>query len=179
MTCHILGLGPSIHDYKPDGNFSIGCNDSFRYHPSNYLICVSRLSPERTRVVMDSRPEKLLAYTGPFVNHPAYQYIAHSLPTWRMDRENRLDQGIIWSSNNTPFIACVVAHNLGYKEIVMWGVDFIEHPLIKDGALEVAKSHFLQLYVALSKIGTSLYLGNAKSCLSLPLWHQSPPSISG
>lgn len=169
MTCHILGLGPSIHNYKPDGNFSIGCNDSFKYHPSNYLICVSGLGPERDRVVMESRPEKLFAFRPPYNRHPAYQYIGQIHP-WRDDRPNRLDKGIIYSSNNTPFISCVIAHNLGYKEIVLWGVDFTDHPNIKDTALEVAKGHFLQLNVSLSKMGTRLYLGSGGSCLPLPLW---------
>lgn len=169
MTCHILGLGPSIHDYKPNGDFSIGCNDTFKHHPSNYLICISSLSAERDKIVMNSRPEKLLAFRNPYIHHPAYHYIGQ-MHAWRNDRPCRLDKGMIWTSNNTPFIACVVAHNLGYKEIVLWGVDLIDHPNIKESALETAKRDFLQLNAALSKIGSRLYLGSGKSCLPLPLW---------
>lgn len=176
MIAHILGLGPSIHDYKPDGSFSIGCNDSFKHHPSNYLVCVSRLPAERLKTVMDCRPEKLLGFTPPYNHHPAYEYIGQMHP-WRNDRPCRLDKGMIWTSNNTPFIACVIAHNLGYKDIVLWGVDFIDHPNITGESLDKTKCDFLQLHTTLSKIGTSLYLGNGKSCLPLPLWQQQP-SIS-
>lgn len=173
--CHCFGLGPTIHSYKPDGNFSIGCNDSFRYHPSNYLVCVSRLSSERNKIIMASTPEKLLSFTNPYIHHPAYEHIGHHCTPWRNDRPNPLDKGIIWTSNNTPFISCVIAYNLGYREIVLWGVDFIDHPSIRDDedkSLDRAKLDFTQLSEAFAKNNCGLYLGSSGSALKLPLWKQ-------
>lgn len=171
MICHILGLGPSIVNYKPDGNFSIGCNDSFRYASSNLLIVVSHLSQERTRIVETSRPEKLLSFMPQWSHHPNYEYIGQ-IHRWRTDRPeiNRLDKGKIYTSNNTPFIACSVAFNLGYKEIVLWGVDFTDHPNIREGALETAKKDFESMQQAFQKNAASLFLGSKGSVLNLPLW---------
>lgn len=174
MICHIHGLGPSIVNYKPDGNFSIGCNDSFRYAQSNLLIVVSHLSQERTRIVDQSRPEKLLSFMPQWHHHPNYEYIGE-LHKWRSDRpeRNRLDKGKLYHSNNTPFIGCSLAFNLGYRQIVLWGVDFIDHPNIKDGALITAFEDFNSLQAAFQKNGASLYLGSEGSVLDLPLWNPS------
>jgi hypothetical protein len=171
MTCHILGLGPSIVNYRPDGDFSIGCNDSFRYSPSNILIVVSNLSQERTRIVEQSRPEKLLSFMPEWSHHPNYEYIGQ-LHRWRTDRpeRNRLDKGKVYHSNNTPFISCSVAFNLGYKEIVMWGVDFIDHPNIKGTSLETAKKDFNSMHEGFKENGVSLYLGSEGSTLNIPIW---------
>lgn len=170
--CHVLGCGPSIVNYKPDGNFSIGCNDSFRYAESNYLIVVSlHFSQERHRIIETSRPQKLLSFLAEWTHHPCYEYIGQ-LHKWRADRpdRNRLDKAKIYHSNNTPFISCSLAYNLGYREIVLWGVDFIDHPNINGQSLESAKHDFDSMQEAFKKNGASLYLGCEGSTLNLPQW---------
>lgn len=169
MICHILALGPSIKHYKPDGNFSIGCNDSFKHHPSNYLICVSRLSPERDRIVMDSKPEKLLAFKPPYISHPAYEYIGQ-VHRWRPDMGQRLDKGYTYYSNNTPFIACSVAFNLGYRTLVLWGVDFTDHPNINGESLQKTVQDFVTMSEAMRKAGATIYLGAEGSVLPFPIF---------
>lgn len=168
-VCHIHGLGPSIKSYKPDGNFSIGCNDSFRHHPSDYLIVVSRISVERANVIRASRPEKLLCNGMPiWMDHPAYEYIGQ-LHFWKSERPNNINKGMIFASNNTPFIACSLAYNLGYRKIVLWGVDFTDHPLLNGETLNKTVVDFYQLQQEFLKNGASMHLGIKGSILDLPL----------
>lgn len=169
MICHIHGCGPSIEHFTPDGNYIIGCNDSWRYWACHQLVVVSTLSAERAQIVEDARPEKLLSGMARWSQHPSYEYIGQLHP-WRQDRENRLDKGLIYYSNNTPFICSVIAFNLGFSEIVLWGVDFTNHRHIRDTPLEDAKRDFAQLNQEVSKRNCSLYLGISGSVLPLPQW---------
>lgn len=169
-TAHIVALGPSVKNFKPDGNLTIGCNDCFKYVPTDYLIVVSILDYERQRIVMNSRPKKLLSFMPVWVSHPNYEFIGQMHP-WRQDRPNRLDKRILYHSNNTPFIQCSLAFNLGYKKIVLWGVDFMDHPILKDEALERTWIDFSQLQSGFLENNASMYLGSSGSVLDLRQWN--------
>lgn len=168
MTCHVLGLGPSIKSFRPDGNLTIGCNDIYRYHETDIVIVVSNLPYNRAIFVHNARPKMLLSHMPRWYAHPSFERLPEMLH-WRSDRENVLKNGI-FKSTNTPFIAATYAFSLGFTEIVLWGVDFTDHPLIKDTYLETTKLHFSQLQEALLKNRASMFLGNSGSTLNLPLW---------
>lgn len=168
-TCHILGLGPSIKHFKPDGNLTIGCNDIFRICPVDFLIVVSVLPADRNDIVWRSRPKKLLSFLPAWASHPAYEYMGILHP-WRQDRKNPMNKGMIYHSNNTPFIQASYAFNMGYKNIVLWGVDLMDHPLLRDQALEKTWTDFKQLQAAFLENDCSMYLGSSGSVLSLPPW---------
>ena len=170
MICHCLALGPSIKNFKPDGNFTIGCNDVARYHLPDVLMVVSSLPPERAEIVRASRPKKLLSHMPFWVSHPSYEYIGSNMHPWRQNDKNRLDKGIIYTSNNTPFMCCSWAFNQNYREIVLWGVDLMDHPLLRDSALERTWTDFSQLQEAFLKNNASMYLGSPGSVLDLPAW---------
>lgn len=168
---HIHGLGPSIKDFKPDGNFIIGVNDSWRYWISDYLIVMNvfRNEPQRTQIVWESHPKKLFSHVPGWARHPNYEYIGSTHP-WRPDRPQSLNKGLIYHSNNSPFIGASMAFNLGFREIVLWGVDFTSHPIIKGDLLDRVKEDFETFGQAIGKLGVKLFLGSEGSVLSLPQW---------
>jgi hypothetical protein len=167
--CNIIGLGPSLKSYRPDGNFSIGCNDCFRSVETDYLVCVSRLPTERSVFVQNARPKKLLSMMPIYKSHPCYEYIGNLHP-WKEYRPNNITKGMVFFSNNTPFIACSIAYNLGYREIVLWGVDFTDHPHLNGGALNKTVVDFDQLQKEFEKNNASMYLGCQGSILNLNQW---------
>lgn len=169
MTCHVLALGPSIHDFRPDGNTTIGCNDIYRHFETDYLFVVSSLPPARANFVENARPKKLFSSMPRWSNHSCYEYIAHKMTPWRENRPNVLGEWIYYS-NNTPFIQASWAFNQGFKEIVLWGCDFTDHPLLREEALLKTYFDFQQLQKAMVEKGASMYLGNPGSILSLPTW---------
>jgi len=56
---------------------------------------------------------------------------------------------------------------LGFKEIVLWGVDFIDHKHITAIESVPAFSEFSQ---AVQKQGINIYKGHHLSKLNLPVW---------
>lgn len=168
MTCHILGLGPSIADYKPDkSHITIGVNDIYRHHETDFLFVISRLSPPRAVFVENARPRILFSQMPQWRNHPRY----HPLETrlWNGNRPNPLNE-TVFHSNNTPFVAASWAYRHGFTEIVLWGVDFTNHPFINGEQLDICKRDFSQLQNQFLEKGCSLYLGSPGSVLDLPLW---------
>lgn len=169
MTAHVLGLAPSVRDFTPDGNVTIGCNDIYRHHETDYLFVVSSLPPARANFVQNARPKKLYSSMPRWSNHPSYEYIANRMTPWKQNRPNKLGEWIYYS-NNTPFIMASWAFNQGYRKIVLWGCDFTDHPLLKDEALIRTYVDFQQLQKAFLEKGASMHLGFPGSILSLPRW---------
>jgi hypothetical protein len=180
MICNIIGCGPTAKHWNLEG-FSIGVNDCFRFHPTDYLIVVNTFKEyQRTKIVQESRPKHLFSYLSFWASHPCYKYIGDFNP-WR----GKLTKGVLYYSNNSTFMAASMAFNMGYDEIVLWGVDFTGHVNINhekkindDGpsTLDKAFNDFHSFQEELLKQKASLYLGHKGSLLNLPLWN--PPTYS-
>lgn len=167
MTCHVLGLGESVHSFLPDGNPTLGCNDIYRYFETDYLFVVSSLPPARANFVENARPKKLFSSMTRWSAHPKYEYIGTKMSVWRQNRPNKLGE-IIYYSNNTPFIMASWAFNQGYRKIVLWGCDFTDHPMLNGDELIRTYVDFKQLQKAFKENGASMFLGNSGSILNLP-----------
>lgn len=172
--CNIIGLGPTSKYWNREG-FSIGVNDCFRIHPTDYLIVVNTFKDEsRAKIIQDSRPKYLFSYLSFWASHPCYKYIG-DFNAWM----GKLRRGNLYYSNNSTFMAASMAFNMGFKEIVLWGVDFVGHQGINnekrvrdDGptTLEKALNDFQEFAQEAEKQNCRLYLGHTGSLLNLPLW---------
>lgn len=165
--CNIIGCGHTAQYWDRKG-FSIGVNDCFKFHPTNYLIVVNKLKPERAQIVWNSRPEKLFSHLPLWGRHPSYEWIG-PLMQWRA-RKMPARRNVIYNSNNSPFIACSMAFNLGFKNIVLWGVDFIGHPEIQGDQFNRAKNDFLSFDLEIQKEGAKIYLGISGSLLPFDIF---------
>lgn len=74
---------------------------------------------------------------------------------WKGD----LQKGKLYKSKTSPFIAVTMAYSLGYDKIVLWGVDFINHRIVKGSKLKSEVANFESLQKALVKNEASMYLG--------------------
>lgn len=171
MTANVIGCGPTATNWNGEG-YSIGVNDSWKFHIiTDRLIVVNgfRNHPDRLKVILNSTPKDgLYSQIASFCHHPNYKHIG-SMQRWK---EKGFRQGILYYSASSPFIALSMAHNMGFKEIVLHGCDMIDHPTLKDNNLKKELRQFETFSQALLKEGTKVYLGSEFGALKeiLPVW---------
>lgn len=159
MICHIVACGESGKYWNGKG-FSIGVNDCFKFgYQTDILIVVNSFDkyPDRKKIIQSSIPREKLYALGTWSGHPKYEHIRY-MNAWK----GKLDKGKLYKSKTSPFIAVTMAFGLGYDKIVLWGVDFISHPVVKGQRLNEEVRNFESLQSALLKQGASMYLGGTE-----------------
>lgn len=178
MKSHVLGLGKSLSEYsgKQDGEITIGVNDIFRFHKTDYLVCVDRqerFEKSRMHQICMSTPEIL------FSQHKVWeeQSLAKKFIQLRFDKprgdisnlgetfffEAPMDANIlpiIFScphSISSPFVAACIAYKLGATEIKLYGCDYTHHPvLFEQRKIERVKKDFAELKKVLNEKGVKI-----------------------
>lgn len=166
MTCHIIGCGTSGSTWNGEG-FSIGVNDCWRFgNPTNHLVVVNSFGsePARREIVQRSTPDVFWGHLSMWADRPDFRKL--EMQSWK----GNLSPGKVYYSNNSPFIAVTLAYKLGYRKIILWGVDFNDHKTIKDDLLKRTLKDFSELQAELIKNGASMYLGAKGSRLDLEVW---------
>lgn len=168
----VLGLGETILDYKP-GNETVGVNDIFKFHKIDHLLVMdkpNRFSKERLSTILLSTPKKFYSNVKDETGYVWEKLVKNFVPI-ETERGrgfvNTLDSKEFSISNNSTFTACVLAYKLGAKKIVMYGVDFINHPhLSAENSFSNVLNHFKTLKSALNNRGVELFVSSKKSRLS-------------
>ncbi len=174
MRCHILGAGPTAAQYKPDGEYSIGVNDCGKFGITpDELLFLNRPrhfnEGHRIEVIRNTNVHKVvtIAHLVDEWRTVFTESNIKSLPPltrWRSGERFRMDQ--TYHTNNSPFTAMSYAVQNGFREIILWGVDFIDHKWLT--ALDCAPA-FSQFATA-SGQPAKIYKGSVKSNLVLPVW---------
>ncbi len=170
MTFTIVGCGQTASDWIPRGT-SIGVNDCWKWgKPTDALLVCNRpqeFGIERLKVITSSKPKTFYTHKKLAVWSFAFQNIKRlRLQNWdrnfipRMDRFP-LEERVIYSSNTVSFIALSLCYQLGATEIIMWGVDFVNHNTFHTDNPETAKevNRHLELIAALKEQGVNVWLG--------------------
>lgn len=171
-VCSIIACGQTATKWNKEG-YSIGVNDCWgKGITTDRLIVVNGLRkyPDRLKTVLNSWPKDgLYSQIAGFNHHPNYKHIG-SMIRWK---ERNFKSGVLYYSSSSPFIALSMAHNMGFKEIVLHGVDMVDHPTLKNNALQRELRQFETFYKALLKEGTKVYLGTSFGALKdiLPAWN--------
>lgn len=167
MVCHVLGLGESIHDFKEYEGYRIGVNDIYRYTYCDRVIVVNSFAKlkERGAYIDLCRPvDGLWTHMGIYSTHPCYRKL--KIQHWNGVFSDKK----VFSGKSSPFIALTMAVTMGFKEIVLWGVDFKTHSVIKDKTKLVELNNFEQYCTSAKKIGVSIFKGSEYSDLRLAAW---------
>lgn len=167
MIANVIGLGPSAELWSGQG-FSIGVNDSWGFgRPTNHLVVINsfRHQEDRRRIIDESIPDVFWSHMAEYNERPDFRKL--EMQPWK----NKYELGKIYHSNNSPFVAACIAFSLEYKQIILWGVDFMDHKNIRrdNGLLDKANKDFIELDTIFRKHGGGIYLG-AKGALSLEVW---------
>jgi hypothetical protein len=144
-TVDIIGLGSSWKLYRNEGNTSIGVNDTWKNVQSDYMVIVDQpeLWPEKDRyaAIIAARPKAF------FSNREGWKGLIHNYVPIEL-HNNWYDYGNrkkILNSVNSTFVATVLAHRMGAREIRLWGVDFVGHPSLGGLTKDKAISDFVRL----------------------------------
>lgn len=159
MKFSVLGLGPSLSEFAHMDGLTIGVNDIYSKHPTDYLVCIDRphgFEPERLKWIKAARPKVMFSHLDEW--RPHFICFEHlNFAPGRCTLEH-LDSDRIVKSNNSTFVAAVLAYRMGAKEIWMYGADFKNHhQLSKPNVLKHTLGNFKQLYDALQKRGVKMY----------------------
>jgi hypothetical protein len=155
----IVGCGVSAENWIPRGH-SIGCNDAFKFgKPFDSLLVCNRPSEFR-----GGRFETI-------INTPCKDFYSHKpdwekwFPKWKKISKvgwyGTLHREQVYVSNTSPFIALSLAFHLGATEIIMWGVDFKDHKVYKEGSPETNRevSIYMELIRLMEEQGCKVWLG--------------------
>lgn len=170
----IIGLGESAQYFDGKGP-TIGVNDCFRIHPVDTLLLIDpprRFTPERRHIIEQSKPKLAVFYdlgwAQYFTNHkfkPNYNRKEIYFSDGRVMRFSKymgkLHNDRILHSLTSPFVAMSLAYVLGYKEIVLWGVDLNTHKSYHPGTegLRQEREAFQMLIGQLKEVGVTVRFG--------------------
>jgi hypothetical protein len=165
---NVLGLGPSLDLFIPNGDITIGVNDIWSKIKTDYVVCVDKKEcffnePERLKTINECKPINFYTHfpikdkpeENDWSDRPDYQHI--ELQPYYPNYECNVNTKQIAKSSCSPFIATVIAYKfLGATEINVYGVDLINHPNLDRKQCEKIKLHFRNLKIALRMNGCEL-----------------------
>lgn len=182
MTIHIVASGETGSKWAGEGP-SIGCNDAGKWgHNLDYLVLLnlpSQFQSSRFEVIKETKPRKVLTNTpgawGKYFDH------VHQIPLLKWSDTTKLKSNVTYHSNTSPFVAISLAHQWGFKKIVLWGVDFITHHRYgKEGTGHVREMlKYMSFIKALNSAGTQVYLGSLGTAFDrhLQVWNKEKVAI--
>ncbi len=155
LKVSVLGLGPSLSLYKPDGSITVGVNDIWSKVKTDYIVCIDfpfRFTEERLATINESRPIKFISHLDDYASRPDFERI--ELLPYFPNYVCQLNLPQYPKSLVSPFIACAVAFKyLHATEINLYGADMVNHPNIKLDDQQRIINHFRNLKVALVQSG--------------------------
>jgi len=167
MKIDVLGLGETLNHYQNDGSTTIGVNDIQRYHSTDYVVCVDHTTVFNAERLQGIKNSKCIGF---YTQLEDWNNLVQNVNIIEFNRGRGLIDGLdsdrFCYSNNSPYVACILAYKLGAKKIVLWGVDFNDHPHLNGSAREKSFRDYKELQKALNKRGVSIYCGHEDSYLS-------------
>ena len=157
MKIDVLGLGESLREYKPSKNKTIGVNDIFKHHKVDYLVCVdkpNRFTKDRLKTIIDSDVEKFYTHLNEWSKLKTRTQII-KLNGIRGSLKG-IEEDAVCYSNNSTFVAVVIAYKIGATQINIFGADFNTHPNFKNELLETALNDFEKLFDYLKSKGVEI-----------------------
>ena len=170
MIVSVVGLGETARDWhKVKADLSIGVNDVEKFgHPVDWLLLANwpqKFPTHRLNIIRSSIPKRL------FYSTDQWQGVFFGGTKIRLNSwdghlyNNRKDE--FSSSHTSPFIAMSMAYKAGADDIILWGVEFINHATYgKDNPQTRAEvKTYKQMVDALKVEGVNVWLGKEGSLL--------------
>lgn len=176
MIISVVACGDSAkHWNKTPCDMSIGVNDCFKFgYDVDYLLCVNAphlFQPNakngytnRLYTILQSKPKRFITSLCP--EWRKYRYDVDCIHIQRFGKYFR--KGINYFSKTSPFIAINYAYNLGAKDIILWGIDFLNHPVYKPGkrGTDFEIEEYMRLIGLIQNDGVKVWLGNSSTMLN-------------
>lgn len=179
MTISVVACGDSAKEwYKTPCHISIGVNDCFKFgHEVDYLVLVNspfKFEPRRPtnngvnrlETIIDSTPKKVYVHNSNWRSYFKHKSQVENIAM--RDYHGRYLKGRVYFSKTSPFVATTLAASLGAKDIILWGVDMVNHWRFQPGKKEFDSelSVYCDLFEQLEKNGIKCWIGNDNTVLS-------------
>ena len=179
MIISIIGCGQSAKDWhKTPCDLSIGVNDCLKFgHQTDWLVvvnAVNKFTPkpkngyqDRLFTITRSRPKRFFCHNGAWK-----QYFTNAELLQLYPFRGTVKKGKIYFSKTSPFVAMNLAYEAGATDIILWGVDFLDHPNVKDKILKSELMEYKRLFDALEGKGVRCWIGSPETVLNdqLMVW---------
>lgn len=179
--CIILGCGSTGAEYKfQDGDYVIGVNDCWKFgthlnellflNPPHHFNELGDNARPRIETIKQTSCNSVVCLVPLVVKWKQHFPVVSPLPVLtRWIGQHRYSSNVVYHTNNSPFTAMSYAVRLGFKEIVLFGVDFANHKHLNAVSCAPDFSEFSQ---AIKRDGVKLYKGSSKSRLVLEVYKQ-------
>mgnify|MGYP003631721769 FL=1 len=130
MNIVILGMGPSMADYKGGGDLLLGVNDVWKFHQVDHLVVQNspgQFQAGRAYWIRRSSPLILWSSVQGWEGHPAHRVLPLISPRGTTDFQD-LDRFAY--SVFSPFTCLDMAVKFGASRIWVFGVDLVGHPVL-------------------------------------------------
>lgn len=173
MLINVIGCGNSANFWDGNG-VSVGVNDSFKWgHHIEHLVVCNRpamFSHDRAEIIKNSKPDHFYSHKADWQEWFPEWHKLNLIPWYGTYHKNK-----IYNSDTSPFIAICLAVKLGATEIVLWGVDFINHSKFKQGEPGTKREieTYIELIKELESIGIKFYIGSKGTAFDnyLPIYN--------
>jgi hypothetical protein len=173
MLATVVALGSSARDWKPRG-LTIGVNEYLMWgRQADIMVTVNaphKFSSDEMNYICQHKGKVLTNSI-----HQWSKYFPQAEPLKHMGAFNlRVQKGRIYSSGTSPMIAISYAMQQGATEVILYGVDMLNHNKYKKGTKH--GDHEIGIYKrffsSCEKFGTKIRLGAAGTAFddSIPLW---------
>jgi hypothetical protein len=170
MIISVVACGASAEGwYNTPCEISIGCNDVLKFGKNtDWLVVINRkFPPDREAIIKASEPKTLFTT----IDYWKKQFPLHS--SLRLQRFSKhVKKGHVYSSKTSPFVALSLAFNAGAKDVILFGVDLVNHNVIKDKLRDYELRQFDRFCREIAAQGTRVWVSSKESSLSkfLPVW---------
>lgn len=181
MRINILGLGDSAKHYKGQGPL-IGVNDAKRWgFEPEYLLLLNtpvQFTKDRLEIIKNTRVKTRIFSNSPDKWKKVFREDVQLFNSRSWSHSNRLQKiskNYLYHSKTSPFAAISLAYSFGYDEIVLWGVDFVNHRAYSPGKdmFRHEIDNYKSFCMSLNEVGVKVYLGSEESNLYfLPVWQK-------
>lgn len=160
MTYNIIACGETAKHWDGSGH-SIGVNDSFKWgHHIEHLVVCNRpamFSHDRADIIKNSTPDHFYSHKSDWEKWFPEWHKLDLIPWYGTYWKDK-----IYKSDTSPFIAMCLAVKLGASEIILWGVDFINHSKFKRGDPGTKREveTYLELFKELRTIDIEVHIGS-------------------
>lgn len=176
----VIGCGQSAKDwFKTPYDLSIGVNDCVKHgHEVDWLVVVNvvqKFQPklsndyvDRLGTIINSKPKRFFCHNGAWK-----QWFPNAELLQLMPFRGRVQKFRIASSKTSPFVALHLAFQESPTDIVLFGIDFQNHPHVHGKLLQSELSEYRRLFEALEGQGIKVWIGNDQTVLKdyLPVWN--------
>lgn len=174
MKIHVIGLGDTKEEYlKYQNELSIGVNDVHSFVNTDFVVCIDkphRFSEDRKNIILNTKSLGFFTNLIEWNTIENFNLINLALIRGSLDE---LNSSNYCYSNNSPFVACILAYKMKAKEIILHGVDLINHhALSRTEQQSRALKDYSNLNNRLKNYGIKMYVSSKSSKLSdfLPLY---------